>query len=194
MKKAPISIDMQNITTMINNLINKDQNQLRLELERRKTMLRLDAEEHRPVEKFYVLKPRQTEINSAKIIWKAINERENIIHEIAIFKKWLAVHAQESTYSLHILPAEHIAEQTITKAEEIVQHYTKIATIEKNKLQSTKSHHKNADLLEPIIHAIFQRVNNMQQRRENELQAILTNIFKLTPVQHINYQIKRQHD
>ncbi|CAF1524933.1 unnamed protein product, partial [Rotaria sordida] len=50
MKKAPISIDMQNITTMINNLINKDQNQLRLELERRKTMLRLDAEEHRPVE------------------------------------------------------------------------------------------------------------------------------------------------
>ncbi|CAF0947408.1 unnamed protein product [Rotaria sordida] len=145
---------MQNITTMINNLIDKDQNQLRLELERRKTMLRLDAEEHRPVEKFYVLKPRQTKV----------------------------------------LPAEHIAEQTITKAEEIVQHYTKIATIEKNKLQSTKSHHKNADLLEPIIHAIFQRVNNMQQRRENELQAILTNIFKLTPVQHINYQIKRQHD
>ncbi|CAF1359996.1 unnamed protein product [Rotaria sordida] len=50
MKKAPISIDMQNLTTMINNLINKHQNQLRLELERRKTMLRLDTEEHRPVE------------------------------------------------------------------------------------------------------------------------------------------------
>ncbi|CAF4942643.1 unnamed protein product, partial [Rotaria sp. Silwood1] len=100
LKQASFSIDIQTMTTMINNLINKDQYELRLELERRKTMLRLDAEEHQLVEKFYQLKPRQTEITSAKIIWKANNEQQNIKHEIDIFKKCLEVHAQESSYTL----------------------------------------------------------------------------------------------
>ena len=62
-KQAPLIIDMQTITTMINNLINKDQYELRFELDRRKTMLRLDAEEHKLVEQFYQLKPRQTEVS-----------------------------------------------------------------------------------------------------------------------------------
>ncbi|CAF1543441.1 unnamed protein product [Rotaria sordida] len=161
MEQAPLILDMETISILINNLINQDQHQLRLELERRKTMLRLNAEEHRLVEKFYELKPRQTEINSAKIIWKAINEQQNIIHEIAIFKKWLEVHAQESSYTLngiqlpntyHIFitlsfeeqtsSVKYIAEQTIAKAEEIVEHYSKIAKSEQNKLQSTIVHFK----------------------------------------------------
>ncbi|CAF4700177.1 unnamed protein product, partial [Rotaria sp. Silwood2] len=60
-KHIPTIIDMTIITNMINNLIHKDQYQLRLELDRRKTMLRLDAEEHKLVDHFYNLKPRQTE-------------------------------------------------------------------------------------------------------------------------------------
>ncbi|CAF4769722.1 unnamed protein product, partial [Rotaria sp. Silwood2] len=151
MKKASLFIDMEYMINIINNLIKKDQHQLGLEIERRKTMLRLDAEEHRLFENFCELKLRQTEINSAKIIWKAKNEQQNIMDEIVIFKKWLEVHAQESSYSLQSIQlpniyhtfislsfqeqassAEHIAEQTITKAKEIVQHRTKIATIEKN--------------------------------------------------------------
>ncbi|CAF1285191.1 unnamed protein product [Rotaria sp. Silwood1] len=196
MKRIPFSIDMQNITTMINNLVQKDQYQLRHELDRRKTILRLDAEEHQLVEKFYQLKPRQTEITSAKIIWKATNEQQNIIHEIVIFKKWLEFHAQDSSYTLQaielptiyhifislrfqeqISSVKHIAEKTIAKAEEIAQHYNKIVNLEKNKLQSTKSHHKNPDLLEQIIHSIVQRENNLQQRRAYELQGKITNIF-----------------
>ncbi|CAF1379440.1 unnamed protein product [Rotaria sordida] len=196
MEQAPLILDMETISILINNLINQDQHQLRLELERRKTMLRLNVEEHRLVEKFYELKQRQTEINSAKIIWKAINEQQNIIHEIAIFKKWLEVHAQESSYTLngiqlpniyHIFitlsfegqtsSVKHITEQTIAKAEEIVEHYSKIAKSEQNKLQSTKSHHKNPDLLEQIIHTILQRENNLEQRRAYELQGKITNIF-----------------
>ncbi|CAF5008257.1 unnamed protein product, partial [Rotaria sp. Silwood1] len=68
----------------------------------------------------------------------------------------------------------------IVKAEEIVQHYNKIVILEKQKLQSTKSHHKNPDLLEQIIHSIVQRENNLQQRREYELQGKITNIFNYT--------------
>ncbi|CAF4332929.1 unnamed protein product, partial [Rotaria sordida] len=61
MEQVPLILDMETISNLINNLINQDQHQLRLEFERRKTMLRLNAEEHRLVEKFYELKPRQTE-------------------------------------------------------------------------------------------------------------------------------------
>ncbi|CAF1468179.1 unnamed protein product [Rotaria sordida] len=136
MKQAPLIIDMQTITTMINDLINKDQYELRLELERRKTMLRLDAEEHKIVEEFCKFKRRQTEVT--KIMWKAINEQNNISDAIVICKKWLEVHAQASSYTLedvqlpkinHIFislffqgqtsSAEHITEQTIAKSEQM---------------------------------------------------------------------------
>ncbi|CAF3824497.1 unnamed protein product [Rotaria sp. Silwood1] len=176
MKNTPSIMDMDNIINMIHNLIEKDQYQLRLELERRKTMLRLDALEHRLIETFYELKPRQTEIKSAKLIWKAMNEQQNIIDEIAIFKKWLEVHTQASSYTLqdvqlpkinHIFislsfqrptsSAEHVAEQTIANAEQIVQYYNKIINNEKNKLQCTRSHHKNIQQLDQIIKIISQR-------------------------------------
>ncbi|CAF4216325.1 unnamed protein product [Rotaria sordida] len=213
MKQAPLIIDIQNITTMINDLINKDQYELRLELEKRKTMLRLDAEEHKLAQHFYLLTPRQTEINSAKVIWKAINEQQNIIHEIAIFKKWLQVHTQASSFSLqHIqLPniyhmvtslffqaetssADHIAQKTIARAEEIEQYYTNLVIIEKNKLQSTRSQHKNVQQLDEIINAILQRQNNMQQRRSYELQGKLINIFKQNAFTPVDLEHTMQHD
>ncbi|CAF4771192.1 unnamed protein product, partial [Rotaria sp. Silwood2] len=188
MKHAPVNMNLQNMTTIINNLIQNDQYELQLELNRRKTMLQLDAEEHKLVEHFYRMKPRQTEIKSAKVIFKAINEQQNIIHEIAIFKKWLQLHIQEPSYTLQdvqlskiyhifisfsfqyqISAAEHLAEQTILKAEELVESYSKIINNEKNKLQCTRPQHKNAQQLDQIINIINQREQNLKQRRDSEL-------------------------
>ncbi|CAF4132862.1 unnamed protein product, partial [Rotaria sordida] len=212
-KQTPAIIDIQNITTMINNLINKDQYELQLELDRRKTMLRLDAEEHKIVEEFYQLKPRQTEINSAKMIWNAINEQHNIIDEMVIFKKWLEVHTQASSFSLqhiqlpniyHIVTSlffqsqtsspEHIAEQTIAKAEQMVQYYNKIINNEKNKLQSTRSHHKNVQLLDQTINVIRQREHNMKQRHDYELRGKVANIFNQTTLTQMDIQLNMQNN
>ncbi|CAF3778297.1 unnamed protein product [Rotaria sp. Silwood1] len=206
-------MDMNNIINMIHNLIEKDQYQLRLELERRKTILRLNAEEHRLIETFYELKPRQTEIKSAKIIWKAIHEQQNIIDEIAIFKKWLELHTQASSYTLqdvqlpkinHIFvslsfqgptsSAEHVAEQTIAKAEQMVQHYNKIINNEKNKLQCTRSHHKNVQLLDQIINIISQREHNMKQHRDYELLGKIANIFNQTTLTKMGIQVNMQNN
>ncbi|CAF2845161.1 unnamed protein product [Rotaria sp. Silwood2] len=196
MKQAPVNINLQNMTTIINNLIQNDQYELQLELNRRKTMLRLDAEEHKLVEHFYQMKPRQTEIKSAKVIFKATHEQQNIIHEIAIFKKWLEVHTQAPSYTLqdvqlpkiyHIFislsfqyqtsSAEHIAEQTIMKAEELVESYSKIINNEKNKLQCTRPQHKNVQQLDQIISIINQREQNLKQRRDSELLGKLSTFF-----------------
>ncbi|CAF3104310.1 unnamed protein product [Rotaria sp. Silwood2] len=198
MKQAPVNINLQNMTTIINNLIQNDQYELQLELNRRKTMLRLDAEEHKLVEHFYQMKPRQTEIKSAKVIFKATHEQQNIIHEIAIFKKWLEVHTQAPSYTLqdvqlpkiyHIFislsfqyqtsSAEHIAEQTIMKAEELVESYSKIINNEKNKLQCTRPQHKNVQQLDQIISIINQREQNLKQRRDSELLGKLSTFFLL---------------
>ena len=48
--------------TIANEIIDKDQYQLRVEFERRKHILTFDAKDHRLVETFYQLKPRQTEV------------------------------------------------------------------------------------------------------------------------------------
>jgi hypothetical protein len=52
-----------NILDIINNLIHKDQYQLRVELERRRIMLHFDAKEHQLVNDFYKSKPRQSEVS-----------------------------------------------------------------------------------------------------------------------------------
>ncbi|CAF4220198.1 unnamed protein product, partial [Rotaria sordida] len=108
MKQIPPIIDITIITNMINNLIHKDQYQLSLELNRRKTMLRLDAEEHKLVDHFYKLKPRQKEINSSKLIWKAIYDQQAILHEIAIFKKWLQLQKPASSCTLQDIQLPNI--------------------------------------------------------------------------------------
>src|SRR5438552_811160 len=62
MKQVPLQLnDINNIINIINNLISKDQYQLRVELERRRTMLHLDAKEHQLVNDFYKSKPRKSE-------------------------------------------------------------------------------------------------------------------------------------
>jgi hypothetical protein len=61
-QQAPSTIDTNKLITIITDLVNKDQYQLRLKLERQKHMLKFDAKDHHFVEKFYQLKPRQTEV------------------------------------------------------------------------------------------------------------------------------------
>jgi hypothetical protein len=63
MKQSPYStIDSNQIVTIVTNIVDKDQYQLRLELERRRHILKFDAKDHQLVEAFYQLKPRQTEV------------------------------------------------------------------------------------------------------------------------------------
>ncbi|CAF3160897.1 unnamed protein product [Rotaria sp. Silwood2] len=200
LKQIPPDIDMTLVTNVINSLIHKDQHQLRLELDRRKTILRLDAEEHKLVDHFYTLNPRQTEINSAKIIWKALHDQQAILHETIIFKKSAQLNTHRSSctqqdiqlpninriftsFALHNEPSstEHITQKTIVTAEEIAQNYTKIATAEKNKLLSTKTNHKNVQLLDQIITAIHTRENNMKQRaKATPLRPVLNTVHAAT--------------
>jgi hypothetical protein len=61
-QQAPSTIDTNKLMTIVTDLINKDHYQLRVELERRKQILKFDAKDHHLVEIFYQLKPRQTEV------------------------------------------------------------------------------------------------------------------------------------
>jgi hypothetical protein len=58
------SIDTNRLIGILNDLVDKDQYQLRRELERRKHMLKFDAKDHQLVEAFYQRKPRKTEVRS----------------------------------------------------------------------------------------------------------------------------------
>ena len=48
---------------IVENFISREQYQLRMEFERRQAMLKFDAKDHQLVERFYGMKPRQTEVN-----------------------------------------------------------------------------------------------------------------------------------
>lgn len=63
MSQSPYStIGSNQIVTIVTNIVDRDQYQLRIELERRKHILKFDAKDHQLVEEFYQLKPRQTEV------------------------------------------------------------------------------------------------------------------------------------
>jgi hypothetical protein len=47
---------------IITDLVHEDQYELRMELERRRGMLKFDAKDHQLVHTFYNLNPRQTEV------------------------------------------------------------------------------------------------------------------------------------
>ncbi|CAF2717496.1 unnamed protein product [Rotaria sp. Silwood2] len=207
MKQVPSIINMEIINNIINDLVSEDQHQLHAELERRKIMLRLEAEEHRLIENFYGLKPKQTEISSAKVIWKAIHEQQNIINEMTLFKKWHELHDQESSYTPqgvqlptinHIFTvlsfqrqtftAEEIAQQTFKKVEEFAKHYSVIANMEQTKLQSTKLNHRNSALLEQIIHVINERENNLITRLAYELEEKINRLLSHTPIKQTHAQ------
>ncbi|CAF4385925.1 unnamed protein product, partial [Adineta steineri] len=53
--------DMNNLMTIIDDFLYRDHYELRMELERRRAILKFDAKDHQLVHTFYNLKPRQTE-------------------------------------------------------------------------------------------------------------------------------------
>ena len=55
-------INPDRIMTLIEDFLYKDQYRLRIELERRRTMLKLDAQDHQLLQYFYQLKPRKSEV------------------------------------------------------------------------------------------------------------------------------------
>ncbi|CAF3228197.1 unnamed protein product [Rotaria sp. Silwood2] len=97
LKQAPSSVDLNKLIEIVIDLVCQDQYQLCIELQRRRGMLKFDAKDHQWVETFYQLKPRQTEIHSAKIIWKATDDEQKLKYEIAMFKHWLS-YESSSTY------------------------------------------------------------------------------------------------
>jgi hypothetical protein len=62
LQQAPSTIDLNQLMIIANDIVDKDQYQLRVELERRKHILKFDAKDHHLVDTFYQLKPRQTEV------------------------------------------------------------------------------------------------------------------------------------
>ncbi|CAF2033761.1 unnamed protein product [Rotaria magnacalcarata] len=90
LKQMPSSIDTMKLPQIITDFMHTSQYQLRIDFERRKRILKFDAKDHQLVEAFYRLKPRQTEINATRIIWKAINHEHCIRSEIAAFKQWIS--------------------------------------------------------------------------------------------------------
>jgi len=63
MKQIPPLIDSNKLIDIINDLVFKDQYELRMELERCRNVLKFDAKDHQLVHTFYNLKPRQTEVS-----------------------------------------------------------------------------------------------------------------------------------
>ncbi|CAF3265723.1 unnamed protein product [Rotaria sp. Silwood2] len=63
-KQTPTSIDTEKLISLVTDIVHQDQFHLRIELERRRTMLKFDAKDHQLVHVFYQLKLRQTEVRS----------------------------------------------------------------------------------------------------------------------------------
>ena len=59
---SPSNIDPNQLMTTANEIVDKDQYQLRVEFERRQHILTFNAKDHRLVQTFYQLKPRLTEV------------------------------------------------------------------------------------------------------------------------------------
>lgn len=61
-KQKPLCIDLKELQSLIHNIIEHDQYQLRIELEQQRHFLKFAALDHRLVETFYELNPRKTEV------------------------------------------------------------------------------------------------------------------------------------
>ncbi|CAF4477721.1 unnamed protein product, partial [Rotaria sp. Silwood2] len=99
MKQAPTHVDINQLTTIVTHFIHQDQYSLRIEMERRRQMLKWNAEDHRLIEIFYKLEPRQTEIHSATVIWKATSAEQTLRSEIEIFKTWVSSRSSLTFYT-----------------------------------------------------------------------------------------------
>ena len=62
-QKVNINMEINQILPILDGFIEKDQCRLRIELERRRVLLKLDAQEHQLVQAFYHLNPRKSEVS-----------------------------------------------------------------------------------------------------------------------------------
>ncbi|CAF1427977.1 unnamed protein product [Adineta steineri] len=163
--------DMNNLMTIINDFLYTDQYELRMELERRRAMLKFDARDHQLVHTFYNLKPRQTEIHSAKTIWKAVQDEQALKYEIALFKTWLS--SSKSSSSLTLCTFQDLA---LTKINDIFTHL-----IFDKQLSSATNHQTNSidqfieDIIMKTISTAETIVENYVQKVNNEKQKVLNN-------------------
>ena len=56
------SVDKKQLMTIVDHYVQNDQYRLRIEMKRRREMLKFDAHDHQLLEKFYKLKPQQTQV------------------------------------------------------------------------------------------------------------------------------------
>ncbi|CAF1298282.1 unnamed protein product [Rotaria magnacalcarata] len=120
-------------------------------------MLQFDAREHHLVQEFYQLKPRQTEIQKAKFIWKATTDEQAMRYEIALFNTYLSKQTlPESTTSQNILfpqinqlltqtifqnqniSTNEITKQALAKAEQLAITYESLAYNQISELEKTR--------------------------------------------------------
>jgi hypothetical protein len=62
LKQPHFNMDIDKLMIILDDFIDKDHYFLRIELERRRQILKLDAQDHQLIETFYQLKPRKTEV------------------------------------------------------------------------------------------------------------------------------------
>ncbi|CAF2268572.1 unnamed protein product [Rotaria magnacalcarata] len=148
-------------------------------------MLQFDAREHHLVQEFYQLKPRQTEIQKAKFIWKATTDEQAMRYEIALFNTYLSKQTlPESTTSQNILfpqinqlltqtifqnqniSTNEITKQALAKAEQLAITYESLAYNQISELEKTRCNHKNPQLLDKIIDQIINRQQTIIQRAQ----------------------------
>ncbi|CAF4199114.1 unnamed protein product [Adineta steineri] len=160
--------DMNNLMTIINDFLYRDQYELRMELERRRAILKFDAKDHQLVHTFYNLKPKQTEIST--IIWKAVQDEQALRYEIALFKTWLS---SSKSSSLTLCTFQDLA---LTKINNIFTHL-----IFDKQLSSATNHQTNSidqfieDIIMKTISTAETIAENYAEKVNNEKQKVLNN-------------------
>ncbi|CAF4003077.1 unnamed protein product, partial [Rotaria sordida] len=175
-------------------LLKLNQCYFRNELERRKILLKFDANDHQLVNAFYELKPRKTEMHSAQVIWKAVHDEQQLHYEIEIFRKHLTEQSllTYDTFQELPLPKIHsilvqllfnqpwlstiaqttsistfihdLSLQAISMTEKIAINFMEKVIMEKEKLVHRGKKFNKPPCIDAILAAIGNRQTNMVRR------------------------------
>ena len=69
-------MDLSQLLTIIPAFVRRGQHKLAADFERKKLLLRWDAEDYRSIKAFHDLRPTEEQITSAKIIWQTTMKRQ----------------------------------------------------------------------------------------------------------------------
>ncbi|CAF4921507.1 unnamed protein product [Rotaria sp. Silwood1] len=169
---------------ILNSLLDKHQHELRSEFERRQKMLEIDAQDHQLVEQFYQIKLRKTEIQLAKLLWKATQDEQQLRYEIVKFQQWLSKDAADTCQCTFqdwqlsainsILIEQLVDRKWITLGNDITDSHTKIVDT------------FISDLMQQIIRTAEATANQYVERIKVYNNTILSNktTFKKPPTVH----------